>query len=98
VTLNGAPPPSRGIELGIRPEHLHIFAGGSGQLDGRIRLVEHLGSATLLHIRCPRIEADLRLQVAGSPPWQAGQEIAIAFPAEDCTLFDASGAAVAYGT
>jgi ABC-type sugar transport system ATPase subunit len=98
VTLNGAAAsPSHGLELGVRPEHLHVFATGPGQLDGRIRLVEHLGSATLLHIRCPRIETDLRLQVTGSPPWQAGQEIAIGFPATDCTLFDASGAAVAHG-
>ena len=98
VMLNGATLPSGpGLELGIRPEHLHVFAQGPGQLDGRIRLVEHLGSATVLHVRCPRIETDLRLQVTGSPPWQAGQEIAIGVPGADCTLFDASGAAIAHG-
>jgi multiple sugar transport system ATP-binding protein len=98
VMLNGAASPSEPrLELGIRPEHLHLFAQGPGQLDGWIRLVEHLGSATILHVRCPRIEADLRLQVTGTPPWQIGQEIAIGVPAGDCTLFDASGAAIAHG-
>jgi hypothetical protein len=59
--------------------------------------VEHLGSATLLHVRCPGIEADVRIQLPGIVSWQAGQEIAIEVPATQCTVFDAAGLAIAHG-
>jgi multiple sugar transport system ATP-binding protein len=86
-----------GLEVGLRPEHLIASERGRADLAGRIRLVEHLGSATLLHVRCPGIEADLRIQLPGTASWQAGQEIAIEVPAAQCTLFDAAGRAIAHG-
>ncbi|HXV26127.1 MAG TPA: ATP-binding cassette domain-containing protein [Alphaproteobacteria bacterium] len=99
LTLNGRQQPEqKGLVLGIRPEHLHGLAHGPAQLTGRVHLVEHLGNATVLHIRCPQIDADLRLQASGTAPWQAGDEIAIGISAADCTLFDSSGIAVAHGS
>ncbi|MDF2765219.1 MAG: sugar transporter [Rhodospirillales bacterium] len=85
-----------GLEIGVRPEHLIASNGGKADLAGRIRLVEHLGSATLLHVRCPGIEADVRIQLPGIVSWQAGQEIAIEVPAAQCTIF-AAGVAIAHG-
>jgi multiple sugar transport system ATP-binding protein len=86
-----------GLELGVRPEHLSACERGEADLTGRIRLVEHLGSTTLLHVRCPRMETDIRVQLHGTASWQAGQEIAIEVPAAQCTLFNAAGVAIAHG-
>jgi ABC-type sugar transport system ATPase subunit len=86
-----------GLEIGVRPEHLIASERGKADLAGRIRLVENLGSATLLHVRCPLIKDGLRIQFQGTGSWQAGQDIAIEVPAAQCTLFNAAGLAVAHG-
>jgi multiple sugar transport system ATP-binding protein len=85
------------LELGVRPEHLSESTTPAAQLGGRIHMVEHLGSATVLHIRCPEIEAGLRLQIAGDATRRSGDEITIAVPAAACTLFDTSGRAIGHG-
>ena len=87
-----------GLELGIRPEHLQPVEPDSAPLTGVIRLVEHLGSATVLHLRCPQMEdTDLRLQLSGTAELETGSKIAVGVPPGNCTLFDASGAAIAHG-
>jgi multiple sugar transport system ATP-binding protein len=86
-----------GLEIGVRPEHLIASEGRQADLAGRIRLVEHLGSATLLHVRCPEMEAELRIQLPGIALWQMGQQIAVEVPVAHCTIFDAAGLAVAHG-
>jgi multiple sugar transport system ATP-binding protein len=85
-----------GLEIGVRPEHLIASERGKADLAGRIRLVEHLGSTTLLHVRCAGMEAYLRIQLQGTASWQVGQEIAIEVPAAQCTIFDAGGLAIAH--
>ena len=93
----GAPPLPAGLELGVRPEHLITAERGKADLAGKVRLAEHLGSTTLLHVRCPHMEADLRIQLPGIVTWQVGHEIAIEVPVGECTLFDSTGLAIAYG-
>jgi ABC-type sugar transport system ATPase subunit len=85
------------LELGVRPEHLRESVGQAAQLAGRIRVVEHLGSATVLHIQCTGMETSVRLQTTGDCSRQPGEEIAIEVPAAACTLFDSSGRAIGRG-
>jgi multiple sugar transport system ATP-binding protein len=95
--LSPAAPVEAGLEVGVRPEHLIASERGRADLAGRIRLVEHLGGTTLLHVRCAGMEADLRIQLQGTASCQAGQEIAIEVPTAQCTIFDAAGLAIAHG-
>jgi multiple sugar transport system ATP-binding protein len=85
------------LELGVRPEHLKESVIREAKLAGRIRVVEHLGSATVLHIHCAGIETSIRLQIAGDSSRRSGEDIAIEVPAAACTLFDASGRAIGHG-
>ena len=40
--------------LGLRPESLTLTAPGSGQVQGRVELVEALGAETLIYVTTPR--------------------------------------------
>lgn len=46
------------IKVGIRPEHLLVGAEGdpNAHIHGRVSLVENLGDAAILHIKCEGIE------------------------------------------
>jgi multiple sugar transport system ATP-binding protein len=41
---------TKGLELGVRPEHVSLCATGTGHLDGSVVLVERVGSATIAYV------------------------------------------------
>ena len=84
----GLPPgPSR---LGIRPEHLHLVAAGSGTLDAEVQVTEALGGETYLY--CRTGEGDrLVIKADGETPMTAGQAIGLRFDPGRLHLFAADG-------
>jgi ABC-type sugar transport system ATPase subunit len=41
------------VELGIRPEHLHLTNPGEGQLPGTVSVVENLGNTAYVYLDTP---------------------------------------------
>ncbi len=76
--------------LGVRAEHLHLSAPQPGLLGGTIRLVEHLGSETLLHIDAGLAE-NLIAKDNGLTPWRSGDVVAITPDTQACHVFDPAG-------
>ncbi|MBC7455182.1 MAG: ABC transporter ATP-binding protein [Massilia sp.] len=48
--------------LGVRPEHLHVVASGQG-IAARVELAEHLGDASILHLRVDGVAELLHAKV-----------------------------------
>jgi ABC-type sugar transport system ATPase subunit len=89
-------PPRPGLDgdvtVGVRPQQMRIAGNGAGQgaIKARIRLVEELGSETVVHATAtgqPRIV----LMLPGQQRIAAGEEVALSFAWSDAHLFGADG-------
>jgi ABC-type sugar transport system ATPase subunit len=84
--------PAGATEIGIRPEHLRLGAPGSGQLDGRATVVEHLGNTSFVYLDTPAgqmiVEADADL------PTSPGDGVSLVFDPVRLHAFDAAGRAL----
>ena len=89
--LPGDAQPGQAVTLGIRPEILR--ADSDGMLRGEVRLVEHLGGLTLLHVETEH-DGRLTVQTDGDSPVATHQAIRLALHAPACHVFDAAGRAL----
>ncbi|WP_449281986.1 ABC transporter ATP-binding protein [Leucobacter sp.] len=86
--------PERDVVLGVRPEHLSVFAGGAPEavptagaaLRGTVELVENLGREQLVHCRIG--DARVTVSCAREEAWRAGELVVIAAPLARLHLFD----------
>jgi multiple sugar transport system ATP-binding protein len=92
VPLTVEPPRAAAEELilGVRPEHLKLAEPGAGRLNGTIRLAEHLGSETLLHVDVGLSE-HLIVKDEGMSRWHSGEAVAVLLDATTAHVFDPSG-------
>ncbi len=86
----GTARPGDAVTLGIRPEALRIDA--SGPITASVTLVERLGGLTLLHVRAG--DEDMTVQIEGSDPTRAHEQIRLAIDTAACHLFDKAGQAL----
>jgi multiple sugar transport system ATP-binding protein len=87
----GSARPGDPVTLGIRPEGLHVEPAGT--IAATVSLVERLGGLTLLHARAEG-DQDLTVQIEGSDPTRAHEQIRLAIDPGACHLFDTAGQAV----
>lgn len=95
LTLPLPPAASDELILGVRPEHLRLGEPGSGRLNGTIRLTEHLGSETLLHVDVGLGER-LIVKDEGMSRRHSGEAVAVLLDAATAHVFDCSGAALSH--
>ena len=90
--------PDREIVLGVRPEHLSIFAGGAPEavptagvaLRGTVDFIENLGREQLVH--CLVGGERVTVACARETHWGVGEQLVLTAPAPRVHLFDrASG-------
>jgi multiple sugar transport system ATP-binding protein len=79
------------VTLGIRPEGLRIDA--AGPIAAAVTLVERLGGLTLLHVKTEG-EQEMTVQIEGSDPTRAHEQIRLAVDPGACHLFDKAGQAL----
>jgi multiple sugar transport system ATP-binding protein len=79
------------VTLGIRPEGLHIDPAGT--IPATVSLVERLGGLTLLHVKADG-DQEMTVQIEGSAPVRAHEQISLAVDAAACHLFDNAGQAL----
>ena len=87
----GTARPGDSVTLGIRPEGLHIDPGGT--IPAAVSLVERLGGLTLLHVKAGG-DQEMTVQIEGSAPVRAHDQISLAVDASACHLFDTAGQAL----
>jgi multiple sugar transport system ATP-binding protein len=75
--------------VGIRPEHVTVGNGG-GAITGTVKLAEHLGSDTFLHIDVPK-SGILNVRVAGQHEAGPGSPISLKFDPAKMHRFDEKG-------
>ncbi|MBP1807095.1 ABC transporter ATP-binding protein [Rubellimicrobium aerolatum] len=78
-------------EVGIRPEHLRLADPGTGDLDGRVSVVENLGNTAYVHVETPAgplvVEADPGLRA------DPGMAVGVRVDVGRAHVFDADGVA-----
>ncbi|KZL17980.1 Maltose/maltodextrin import ATP-binding protein MalK [Pseudovibrio axinellae] len=79
------------IEYGIRPEHLG--AGTTGDLSGKIEVIEELGESHFLHMRLSN-GALITVQGRGDAQVRAGESCLVKFDREHAQVFRGDGFAV----
>ncbi|WKB51569.1 ABC transporter ATP-binding protein [Eleftheria terrae] len=80
--------------IGVRPDHLGLAAAGQPGLPGRIDLIEYLGDAALVHVRCEGLAEPLIVRVPGSDlPFASGATCSLQPDATRACLFDSQGRA-----
>jgi multiple sugar transport system ATP-binding protein len=82
------------VTVGIRPEHLRLAPNGSGELAGRVDVVEQLGNSTLLYIDLGG-QTQVVAEEGGECPARLGETVRLAVAPAAAHLFDARGEAVA---
>jgi multiple sugar transport system ATP-binding protein len=89
-----APTAAEGLEFGIRPEHVQLGKpdAEARSLEGEVRIVEHLGNSTIVHVETPAgavvVEAD------GNARARPGDLVGLTFDEVEGHLFSADGQAV----
>jgi multiple sugar transport system ATP-binding protein len=76
--------------LGIRPEHLTIANAGSGVCDGKVEVVEYLGSDTFVLVDCAAA-GQISVRVIGDTNIKTGDVIGLQPEPERTLFFDADG-------
>jgi multiple sugar transport system ATP-binding protein len=77
--------------IGVRPEHLQVSADGAG-VSATIALAEHLGDASILHVRVEGVAELLKAKVSAEHShYQGGQTVAISADRAWVLGFDAAG-------
>ncbi len=77
--------------IGLRPEHLHVVAAGSG-VPAQVELAEHLGDSSILHLRVQGVADLLSAKVGAGPNLiEAGQAVGLQADASWALGFDADG-------
>jgi multiple sugar transport system ATP-binding protein len=87
----GVARPGDEVTLGIRPESLRV--DNSGPIAADVTLVERLGGLTLLHVKVPG-DQDMTVQIEGSAPIRAHEQIRLSVDTAACHLFDKTGQAL----
>jgi multiple sugar transport system ATP-binding protein len=83
--------------LGVRPEHLSIERPpGEVGVPGAVKLAEHLGAETLLHLELDGGQT-IAVRAGGLTPARPGDRVAVGFSSGACHLFDPEGRAVVNG-
>jgi multiple sugar transport system ATP-binding protein len=80
------------LTLGVRPEHLAIGPIDGAGVAGRVRLAEHLGAESYLHVETEA--GPLTVRSGGDVPFATGERVRILLPPEACHLFGPDGRAV----
>jgi multiple sugar transport system ATP-binding protein len=75
------------VQLGIRPEDLHLAEGGAGIFAGEVTVAEPLGAETLLYVALDGHEI-IATGPGRSPP-KAGDQVALAADPAQMHVFDA---------
>jgi ABC-type sugar transport system ATPase subunit len=78
------------VQIGIRPEHVTLGAAGEGAGDAEVRMVEPLGSDTLVHLDAGGTR--LVAKVPGIPALVTGARVSVQVEQANVHLFDAAGA------
>jgi ABC-type sugar transport system ATPase subunit len=78
------------LQVGVRPEHVELCKVGQGNGDARIRLVEPLGSDTLVHLVAGEVQ--LMAKVPGIPGLADGDLVGLRIDSAHLHRFDATSA------
>ncbi|MGL1920864.1 MAG: sn-glycerol-3-phosphate ABC transporter ATP-binding protein UgpC [Hyphomicrobiales bacterium] len=81
------------VNLGVRPEILHITDDPENQIQGEVFAVERLGNETYIYMR-NEINEEIVLHSAGDKSVNVGQAISAGFNVQDSHLFGSNGAVV----
>jgi ABC-type sugar transport system ATPase subunit len=75
------------VELGIRPEHVHLGASGdsAAALSGTVRILERLGNATIVYVDTPA--GMIVVHDGGDVAAKIGDSVGIIFDPERVHLF-----------
>ena len=76
------------VLLGIRPEHLIVNEDGDTDWEGKVFVVEKLGSGTFLYLE--KEEEPLVVEVKGDSNIKVGDTVKVSFIGSRCHLFDNS--------
>jgi len=82
--------------LGIRPEHLILSEKADAAMSGMVRLVEYLGSETMLYLTA-KDGQDFAVKADGSVKARVGDVLDVGVSARACHLFGADGRAILNG-
>jgi len=87
--------PGTAATLGFRPDQVALADVGTGALEGQVDLVERLGDATLVHVRCAGQAAPVIVRLPGhAEPLAAGSRVALRPDLARSRLFDSAGEAL----
>ena len=79
--------PNQAAKLGVRPEHIGIIGPGQGNLEGRIDVIERLGSDTYAYVVHDGNQLTT-VRLAGNVQLSVGQPVSLTIDREQFHLFD----------
>jgi multiple sugar transport system ATP-binding protein len=86
--------PGAAATLGFRPDQVELASAGTPGLEGQVDLVERLGDATLVHVRCAGQATPVIVRLPGhAEPLAAGSRVALRPDLARSRLFDSAGEA-----
>lgn len=79
--------------MGIRPEHVRLSTS-EGAWKGTVKVSEHLGSDTFLHVESPVHDEPLTVRAGGEFPVHSGDVVYLTPEPDKVHRFDANGLAI----
>jgi multiple sugar transport system ATP-binding protein len=82
--------PAGQLQLGLRPENVHVARGGAASTAAKVELVERLGERTLVYARLSNGQA-ITAEDEGYSRVQVGETVGLRIDGASAHLFDADG-------
>ena len=81
------------VHLGIRPEHITIGDAGTGEVDGKVDVLEYLGADSFVIFDCGDA-GQINVRISGDTGLKPGDMCGLAFDVDRLHFFDSDGLAV----
>ena len=78
------------VQIGVRPEHLHLTKNGDAKLNGKVFAVERLGGETYLYVNTEK-NKEITVHAPGDKVISVGEDVSMGFSQDNCHLFDQQG-------
>lgn len=85
--------PDGAVSIGMRPEHIELVPAGTGQIEGKVDVLEYLGADTFVIVSCDD-DQQITVRVNGTSDLKPGDDVSLIVGRQEIHAFNSDGLAI----
>jgi multiple sugar transport system ATP-binding protein len=85
--------PDGTFSIGMRPEHIELVPAGTGQIEGKVDVLEYLGADTFVIVSCDG-DQQITVRVNGTSDLKPGDDVSLVVGRQMIHAFNSDGLAI----